>query len=250
MAIEHREPDGDLVAERDRQRVLQMRAAGHGRVAVLPGEASERPPHCGELRLDDPERVAHLQHDRRVHHILSRRTPMDVSARFAGDLRELMNERQNGEADVGGLAPERVEIDRVEPGVRRDLSCGCFRNHAARGFGAREGDFDVDVAPDERALVEDAAHFRSAEEIEHRTAADAALLRAGGLGAVLRLVLRFDRRKDRRKDVGQLLNGLLCKKAGQPRKRVDRRQVQVLGATARRLWREHSRLEQKIHERG
>ena len=125
--------------------MLQMRAAGHGRVAVLPGETSERSPQCGELGLDDPERVAQLEHDRRVHYILGGRPPVDVSAPFATDLRQLMDERQNGEADVGGLATEQVEIDRVEPGARRDLARGFRRNHTARGFRTRERDFDVDV---------------------------------------------------------------------------------------------------------
>src|ERR1700747_1921176 len=41
MAVEHREPDRGLVAKGDRQRLLQMGAARHRRVAMAPREIGE-----------------------------------------------------------------------------------------------------------------------------------------------------------------------------------------------------------------
>ena len=43
VALDHAEPDGGLVAERHRQGVLQMRAAGHHRRAVLSAPARPAP---------------------------------------------------------------------------------------------------------------------------------------------------------------------------------------------------------------
>ena len=52
VAVEHGEPDGDLVAEGDRQCLLQVGPAGHRRVAIPLRELGEDVPQGGEVSLD------------------------------------------------------------------------------------------------------------------------------------------------------------------------------------------------------
>src|SRR5580700_6782053 len=52
MAVEHREPDRGLVAEGDRQCLLQMGASGHGRVAIAPREIGEDAPQLRDVVFD------------------------------------------------------------------------------------------------------------------------------------------------------------------------------------------------------
>ena len=65
MAVEHGEPDRDLVAEGDGQRLLQMGAAGHRRVAMLLREIGRGSAQFADVAVDRVERVAHLQRRRR-----------------------------------------------------------------------------------------------------------------------------------------------------------------------------------------
>src|SRR5262245_29610078 len=78
-----------------------------------------------------------------------------------------MDERQDGKADVRGLAPERVEVHRIDSRARRDFARGRLRNHAALRFGAGERDFKVDVPGHECALLEYRAHLGRGEQREH-----------------------------------------------------------------------------------
>ena len=52
VPVEPGEPHGGLVAEGDRQCVLQMRAPGHRRVAIAPRQGGEMAAHRVEIGLD------------------------------------------------------------------------------------------------------------------------------------------------------------------------------------------------------
>ena len=79
---QRREPHRDLVAEGDRQRVLQMRAPRHHRVPVLRRHGCECGAGGAQVGLDQRQAVAHLEHQRGVHDVLGGGAPMRPAARF------------------------------------------------------------------------------------------------------------------------------------------------------------------------
>jgi hypothetical protein len=165
VPVEHREPDGGLVAEGDGQRLLQVGAAGHGRIAIALGEAHEDAANLSEVGVDRRQGVADLQHDGRVHDVLRCRTPMDVAPRFAAHPAELMHERQDRIADELGLLSQQVEVERLGLRTHRDLLRCVGRDHAAAPLGARERHLDLHVARNQGALVEDLPHARGPERV-------------------------------------------------------------------------------------
>ena len=102
MAVHHGEPDRALVAEGDRQRLLQVGAAGHGGVAILFRESRQRGRNSRHVSLDDGERGADLQHRGGVHDVLRGRAPVHVAAGFAELLRKLPHQAEDRVADVLG----------------------------------------------------------------------------------------------------------------------------------------------------
>ena len=102
MAVHHGKPDRALVAEGDRQRLLQMRAAGHGGVAMLFREPGQRGRNSCHVPLDDGERGADLQHRGGVHDVLRGRAPVHIAARFAELLRKLTHQPEDRVADILG----------------------------------------------------------------------------------------------------------------------------------------------------
>src|SRR5207253_1418130 len=53
MAVEHREPDGSLVSERDRQGLLQVGTSRHGSVPVFPRQFGQDAAQCINVLIDD-----------------------------------------------------------------------------------------------------------------------------------------------------------------------------------------------------
>ena len=113
MPVEHGEPHRNLVAERDRQRLLQVSPARHRRVAVALGEAGKDYTQVVQLRLDQRERIADLEDDAGVHDVLRGRAPMDVASGFAAHLSELVHERQDRIADDLRFVPQEIEIEGI-----------------------------------------------------------------------------------------------------------------------------------------
>ena len=165
VARDHAEPDRRLVAERHRQGVLQVRAAGHHRVAMLLGERGERRVERGQVGLDQRQRIAHLQDSGGVHDVLGGGAPVHVAAGIAALLGELVHEADDGIADEVGLGLELGEVDGIgarQPpdGLRRLLG-----DHADAGLGGGQRHLDLDVARDRRLVAEHFAHGRRAEGI-------------------------------------------------------------------------------------
>ena len=120
VAVEHREPDRGLVAERHRQRLLQMGAAGHRRVAIALrqiGEDAAQRRRCRASMIARPAR--NLQHHGGIHDVLRGRAPMHIAAGLAALLHHLMHQRQDRIADDVGLAAQQIEIERRDIGPRR-----------------------------------------------------------------------------------------------------------------------------------
>ena len=124
VAVEPGEPHRRLVAEGDRQRVLQMGAPGHRRVAVAPRQRAEMAAHRVEIRLDQLEPVADLQHRGGVHDVLRRRAPMQPAPAVAGPLGQLAHQRQDRVADGLGLAPQ-PRRDRAIAGSPATAAAAC-----------------------------------------------------------------------------------------------------------------------------
>ena len=109
VAYDHAEPDGGLVAEGHRQCVLKMRAARHHGRAVLLREARECRVDGSEIRVDQCQGVADLQHGRGVHDVLCGGAPVHVAAGIAALLGELMHDADDRVADEIGF---RLELAR------------------------------------------------------------------------------------------------------------------------------------------
>jgi hypothetical protein len=168
MTVEHGEPDRRLVAEGDRQRLLQMRPAGHGRVAVAPRQVGQDAAQGGDVVLDDAQAFADLKGDGRIHDVLGGRPPVHVAPRLAALFHELMHERQDRVADDVGFMPEKVEVERFGIRPARDLLGRALGDDAASRFGLRQGNLDLDVSGDQRQIREHLAHARRAERISKK----------------------------------------------------------------------------------
>ena len=83
MADERRRPDRAFQAEAGRQRLLQMGAAGHHRVAVAVRLGGEGLKQAVEFQPDQGEPLAHLKHGRGVHDVLRGSAPMGPRPRLA-----------------------------------------------------------------------------------------------------------------------------------------------------------------------
>ena len=80
VAIEHVEPDRTLVAKGHWQRLLQVRAARHRRIAVAPRKPGQYVAQRPDISLDNVQAIAQLQRNRRVHDVLGCRAPVHVAA--------------------------------------------------------------------------------------------------------------------------------------------------------------------------
>ena len=175
VAVEGGEPDRRLVAEGHRQRVLQMGAPGHRRVAVAAREVGEMAAHRREVGLDQREPGADLQHQGGIHDVLRRRPPMQPAPGGAGMLGELAHQRQDRVADDLALAFEAGEVDRFGlGGGARDRRRGLGRDDAEPGLGAGERRLDLGAARDKSMVAKHRAHRRGPEHVgEDRRIEDA-----------------------------------------------------------------------------
>ena len=65
-----------------------------------------------QIAVDELERVAHLHHERGVHDVLTRGTPMDEFAMgFAGEPDQLLDQIYDRQTSAQGAGGQFVEID-------------------------------------------------------------------------------------------------------------------------------------------
>src|SRR3977135_1196874 len=110
MPIDRGHPEGRLVAEGDRKRLLKMGPTRHRRIAVLPCEVRETIAHFAQISRNDAESRADLKHVGSVHDVLRRGPPVDVAPSLARGFRQLMDKWQNRIAEGIGFLPEFVEF--------------------------------------------------------------------------------------------------------------------------------------------
>ena len=183
MTVEHRKPDRGLVAERHRQRLLQMGAARHRRVAIALREIGKDAAQRGDIVFDDLKAGADLQDHGGIHDVLRGRAPMHIAAGVAALFHHLVHQRQDRIADDIGLLAQQIEIQRRDVGPLRDLVRGLRRNHAAARLGLRQRDLDLGVAGDQAEIRKHLAHGRRAEGVaEQDGIEDGGRGREGGHG--------------------------------------------------------------------
>jgi hypothetical protein len=161
-----------LEAEGDRQRLLEMGAAGHRRIAIAPRQGDQRLPDLIEVALDQRERRPDLEDGRGVHDVLGRRAPVQVAAGLAELARELADQRQDRVADVERLAPELRLVDHRDRGALVDRTRRVGRNDAGGALGSGERPLGRDIGLDRRVFVEDRAHLGGAEDVAEEAGID------------------------------------------------------------------------------
>lgn len=97
---------------------------------------------------------------------------MDVAARVAAHLDQLMHERQDRIADDIGLFAHVIEIDALNGRLARDHVGGFGGNHAGSRFSLGQRDFDVDIALDQRMIGKQRAHLRGSEGVAKQDGID------------------------------------------------------------------------------
>ena len=158
VAVEHRQVDRGLVAERHRQRLLQMGAARHRRVTMPLRQIGEDAAQGGDIVFDDLKAFAQLQHDGGVHDVLRGRPPMHVAAGLAALFCHLVHQRQDRIADDIGLAAQQVEIERRDVGTVGNFVRRFRRDHPAARLGPRQRDLDLGIARDQAEIRKHLAH--------------------------------------------------------------------------------------------
>ena len=170
MGEQRLRPNGAFETERDRERVLQMRAAGHHRVPVrvrLRASAAAVPESSSRTRRQS---LTNLQHHGRVHDVLRRRAPVRPAARLARRSAQPLDHADHRIADVAHARRELVGVEIVDARRRRDRLRRLGRDDAEPALHLGESRLHVQHALQERALVEDGAHgVRPVERAENRT---------------------------------------------------------------------------------
>ena len=146
VALDGREQSGHLVAEGHRNRLLQVAAADHRRVAVRLRVARHRPRDRRQLALDDGKPLADLQHGGGVGDVLRRRAPVAILAELVAAQRvQLRHHAEDRIADALGLLPQLGHVDLVEPAVAHDLVGRVLRDQAEAALNLGERRLDVEI---------------------------------------------------------------------------------------------------------
>ena len=165
MIGQRREPDRAFVAEGDRQRLLQEGAPRHRQIAVPPGLSRQRIAERQEIAGNEIERVAQLQHQRGIGHVLGGGAPMDIGrGRAAGGLAQRLGQRRHrlaGERGALGHPGQRqiAGLGRLDDGGGRRLG-----NDAEPGLDAGQRRLDFEHEPQPVRVREQLAHLRRAVE--------------------------------------------------------------------------------------
>ncbi len=98
-----------------------MRSARHRGVTKPLGPRGQGSRDGDQIAAQVAHCLTHLQDQRRVHHVLSRRAEMDVARGFfSGDTAELRDQPHHRIADLARARGDALEIQVVEPGRRSD----------------------------------------------------------------------------------------------------------------------------------
>ncbi|MCY1437160.1 hypothetical protein D9M71_533110 [compost metagenome] len=165
MAVEHAQPHRALVAESDRQCVLQVGAAGHRRVTVALRQLDQQAAHGLDITLDDGQCGTHLQDHGGVHDVLGGGAPVHVAAGLATQLRQLFDQRQDRVADDFGFVLHQRQVEGLVARQLGNLHRGFARDDPTACFGLGQGHFDFDVTLDQRFVGEHRTHFGGAEHV-------------------------------------------------------------------------------------
>ena len=168
-----RQPHRRLVAEGDRQRVLEVRAPGHRRVPVFASEAREPVPDGNEVRFHQVQRIANLEHDACVLDVLRGRAPMDVAPCIPlAEGGEAVDQRHDGVADPVHLLAHEFHVDQVRVRLGGYLGRGRLRDDAEPGLDARQRRLDIQPFLRLPALGKHRPHGVRAEEVPVNPAVD------------------------------------------------------------------------------
>ena len=160
------EPDRAFVAERDRQRLHGVGAAGHRRGLVALGEPEQLAPDGLQIALEHRMRVLDLQHDAGIEHILGGRAEVEILAVVAvADRLQRAQRRHQRVLDAADLGGDRLEVDIADLGLAGDLGCGDLRNDAELGLRQRQRRLVVVPFLHAVRVVEDRAQLLGAPQV-------------------------------------------------------------------------------------
>ena len=175
-AIEH---PRELQSQRHGQCLLQPRATGHQRGTVRRYLPAQRRAQARDVRVDEVQCIAQLQHHGGVLHVLARGAPVDIALGGGIRCRHAAGERgHEWNREIAG-APcgmaHGTQVERSLAAARLDHArCG-GRDDARGGLRTRQGCLEVEHARNEGMVGEDPAHGIGREErVGHGGAASAA----------------------------------------------------------------------------
>jgi hypothetical protein len=166
------DPDRELEAEGDGNRVLAVRPAGHCRGRVPLGVPRQLADQLGQRRLDQIESGARLQDGAGVHDVLGGGAPVDVATRVSGFLCERADGRHERMLRLPHPLAQLVEVEGVRPRDLTDPRRGRPGDDAGVGFGFGESDLHVEPRLQEPARVEHGAHPSRAEHVAKQAAVE------------------------------------------------------------------------------
>ncbi len=135
------------MAERDGDRLLQIAATRHGRIAITASEVGQVAGDGCQVVLDQQECLPDLQDGSGIRDILGGRSPVAVLSQMirAGG-HELLHHWQDGIADQLRLGLELRHVDDVEGAFGSDFVGGHLWDEAQASLHACQCCLDVEVA--------------------------------------------------------------------------------------------------------
>ena len=135
-----------LVAEGDRHGLLQIAAPGHRRIAVSARDAAEGVGDRVDIRFDQGERLADLQHRGAVGHVLGGGAPMaPFTVPVAAERYQLLHHRQHRIADALGVLLQPDKIDFAGVAMADDFLRGRRRDDAEARLRPRQRRREVEI---------------------------------------------------------------------------------------------------------
>ena len=166
MPLHGGQQSGHLVAEGHGNRLLEVAAPDHRRVAVAPRQIGQTGGDGGQIILDDRQRLADLEHRRGVRDVLRRGAPVAVFAQLVAAQRiKLRDDAKDGIADPLRLLAQLRHIDLVDGAVLDDLVGGFLGNDFQSGLNAGQRRFDIQVLLSAVLIRPHGAHGVGAEDI-------------------------------------------------------------------------------------
>ncbi len=163
-------PDRAFQPERHRQRVLQMGAPGHHRVAVPRRLRCQRIDDGDQFGADQRQPIAHLQHRGAVHDVLRRRAPMRPAAGLPGGARQAAHQADHRVADIARAGGQFVGAQVLDPRRLLDGLGGGGGDDAKPGLHFRQRGLDIQHPLRLRRLVEHRPHGVAAVQRAHHHA--------------------------------------------------------------------------------